>query len=288
MGELKLSLYHVLLVTHTNFTEINYNRYLTYKMTTLDGSRWKGRLAIVTGASAGIGAAICRSLVDAGMVVAGLARREDRVKELADELSGKSGSLHAYECDITDDDRLAQVFKEVVEKYGPIYLCVNNAGFSKNQSLLDGNPKTWRAIMDVNVIALSHLTQLAVLNMKENKTPGHVINISSIVGHKLIPVPEISFYSSTKFAVKVLTEAMRMEVKALKPKIRISSISPGVVETEFQEASGNTKAEADKFYNVMSALKASDVAETLMHMLNAPDTVEIQDVIIQPNSEYSG
>jgi len=226
----------------------------------------KGRLAIVTGASAGIGASICRSLVEAGMVVAGLARRGDRVKALAADLSDAPGSLHAFECDLSKEDQVSEAFTKATAQFGAVHVCVNNAGFSAANSLLDGTVEEWRAMLDVNVVALCLLTQLSVKNMTENDVAGHVVHISSMSGHRVVPSGhKTNFYSATKFAVRALTDGLRNELRAADSNIRISSVSPGSSEAT-------------------ETLKAEDIAETVMHLIDAPKHLEMSDVVMRPKA----
>jgi len=242
-------------------------------------------LAIVTGASSGIGAAVCRSLVEAGMVVAGLARRVDKIKELAADLANAPGSLQAYECDLTQETQICDVFKRITSQYGPPSITINNAGYSTNASLLDGNVEDWRSMLDVNIVALCLLTKLSVKSMTEHKMAGHIIHVSSMSGHRVVASSiRTNFYSATKHAVRALTEGLRNELRALQSPIRISSVSPGLVETGFAEAMAGAE-EAKKLYSSLKSLTSKDVADTIMHLINAPPHVEITDVLMRPTEQ---
>jgi len=216
------------------------------------------------------------------MVVAGLARRVERIEDLASELSGRAGCLHAYECDITKDEVLTETLGNITREHGPPYVCINNAGFTAGTSLLEGSPAEWRAMADVNVVALCLLTKLAVEEMRSNHIPGHVIHVSSVLANMVIPhIHFVNFYASTKHAVRALTQGLRNELSTVRPKIRVSTVSPGLVETEFIEVSGKTPEEARQFHAAVGAIQPKDVAEAVLYILGAPAHVEIQDIVVE-------
>ncbi|XP_066958201.1 dehydrogenase/reductase SDR family member 11-like [Macrobrachium rosenbergii] len=244
--------------------------------------RWVGRVALVTGASCGIGAAICRELVKAGMIVVGAARNVERVEALSKDLKGNPGTLFGVKCDLTKDADVENLFSVIKEKYKGVDICINNAGMSYNNSLLDGSTKEWREMLNLNVVALCLCTKLAVKSMQERGVDdGYIIHVSSICGHYVLPRGGSHFYTGTKFAVTALTEGLRQELRDLNSKIRVSAISPGLVETEFAirqrgEEEGRTA------YATLPVLKAEDVAASVCHMISAPPHVQIHDLIIRP------
>ncbi|RXG55775.1 Dehydrogenase/reductase SDR family member 11 [Armadillidium vulgare] len=248
--------------------------------------RWTGRVALVTGASVGIGAAICKSLVQAGLKVVGAARGVEKVEQLSKEINGSKGSLLAVKCDVTKDDDVYSLFDTIKKSFGGIDICINNAGMSFNSSLLDGTPEQWRHAMDVNVIALCLCTKLAVKSMRErNIDDGQIINISSMSGHRVTPSASTHFYAGTKFAVKALTEGYRQELRTAKSHIRVSMISPGIVETEFVGRMQNDFEKAKEHYSALESLQAEDIANTVLHIISAPPRVEINDVLIRPTEQ---
>ncbi|CAL4124248.1 unnamed protein product [Meganyctiphanes norvegica] len=254
-------------------------------------NRWNGRVALVTGASSGIGAAICRQLVEHGMTVIGAARSHSKVQELADELKGQKGSLHAIRCDISKDNDVRALFATIKQKHGGVDVCINNAGIDSYSPLMDGDVNKWRAMFDVNVIGLSHCTREALVSMKERKVDdGQIIHISSIAGHVVISPQMVSaMYTASKYAVNALTEGLRQELRQAKSSIRVSSISPGVVGTGFFSAQQNVSEEKAK--EMMGAmlefkvLEASDIADSAIYILAAPPHVEIDNVMIRPTGQ---
>lgn len=179
--------------------------------------RWSGKVAVVTGASSGIGAAIVVDLVKAGMIVVGLARRKNRVEALKKDIpSDATGKLYAVKCDITKDDDIIRAFGWIVFELGSIDVLVNNAGIAKNTTLLEeGNEDELKSVMQTNVWGLIMCTKKTVEIMRRKKiVGGHVININSFLGH-YIPAggqgPKFNVYPASKFAVTALTEVLRQE-----------------------------------------------------------------------------
>ncbi|KAB7497057.1 Dehydrogenase/reductase SDR family member 11 [Armadillidium nasatum] len=195
--------------------------------------KWKGRVALVTGASSGIGAAICEDLVKHGMKVVGAARRIEKMQELGEKLKNEKGTFLPVQCDVTKDEDIYNLFDKIKETFGGVDVCVNNAGtLGYVLDLLKGTPEEWRQISNVNVIALCLCSKLTVNSLKERGLDdGHIINISSICGHQVL-VGSSRFYTGTKFAVRALSEGLRQELQAANSGIKISVVSPGLVKTE--------------------------------------------------------
>lgn len=248
--------------------------------------RWNGRVALVTGASVGIGAAICRELVNYGLTVVGCARNLSKIQALAEEedVAKAPGKLHAIKCDLTKESEILAMFDEIRTKFNRIDICVNNAGFSSNSPLLTGATEDWRSMFEVNVLALCICTRESVKLMKEKEVDeGQIIHISSIAGHKLPDTIEgagFNFYCGTKFMVRALTEGLRQEVKAASTNIRVSSISPGTVETEFFNKSLDPTI-VNYMFKSMNCLQPKDVADAVVYILKSPSHVDVNDIIMQ-------
>ncbi|XP_041851662.1 dehydrogenase/reductase SDR family member 11-like [Melanotaenia boesemani] len=244
--------------------------------------RWKGRVALVTGASVGIGAAIAKELVRYGMKVVGCARDVEKIQKLAVECqsAGYSGVLVPIKCDLTNEEEIQSMFSAIKAQHKGVDVCINNAGLAHPESLLSGKTQGWKNMLDVNVLALSICTREAYQSMKErNVDDGHIININSICGHRVIPNSIIHFYTATKYAVTALTEALRQELQEANSHIRASCISPGLVETEFalRLFSGDVQKAAG-VYSQYKTLEALDVANAVTYILSAPPHVQIGDV----------
>lgn len=180
--------------------------------------RWIGKVAVVTGASSGIGAAIVVDLVTAGLTVVGLARRKERVELLREKIpDDRKDKLHAFQCDVSNDESVVQAFEWIAAEFGAIHVLVNNAGIVKLIGLTDeGNEESLKEILNTNLWGLVLCTKKAVAIMKREKVIGaHIININSVCGHK-VPYtaghkPSLNIYPSTKYALTALTEVLRQE-----------------------------------------------------------------------------
>ncbi|KAJ8971427.1 hypothetical protein NQ317_018162 [Molorchus minor] len=249
----------------------------------LSMNRWEGKVAVVTGASSGIGAAVCRQLVEHGLKVVGLARRKDRIEELSEKLIGKKGKLHALKADVTNEQELIEAFRWITQNLGPIHILINNAGLTQPTNLTDGDAEMWKRIFDVNVIGLCVATREAVKDMRKNKVDGHIVHINSIAGHKVPDIPSFNVYPASKFAVTALAETLRLELNNIKSRIKITSVSPGATETEFVN---NVNPSDDQIVKAFeSILKAEDVADAIVYALSTPPHVQVQELTLKPINE---
>ncbi|XP_059389832.1 dehydrogenase/reductase SDR family member 11-like [Carassius carassius] len=248
--------------------------------------RWKGRVALVTGASVGIGAAIAKSLVQHGMKVVGCARNVEQIEKLAAECvsSGFSGTLIPYKCDLSVEDDMLSMFSWIKVQHQGIDVCINNAGLALPEPLLSGKTSGWRTMMDVHVIGLSVCTREAYQSMKErNIDDGHIININGMCGHRVLHNADLHFYTATKYAVTALTEGLRQELREAKTHIRATAISPGLVETELTNRLFSQNPEkAAATYKSIKCLQATDVANAVVYVLSAPPHVQIGDIQMRP------
>jgi len=244
--------------------------------------RWKGQVAVVTGASSGIGAALATRLVKEGLKVVGLARRVERVQELAKKLKGEKGELHAVKADITKEEDVIKAFKWIKDNLGSVHILVNNAGYFPNSNLTSGETKVWKAAFDLNVLGLSIATREAVKNMRENKIDGHIIHINSVLGHRVINIPGLNVYAASKFAVTALTETLRQELNQIGSKIKISSVSPGLVETEMTTLNNDVSEDRKKLLSQLPILKPDDIVDGVVYVLSTPPHVQVHELTIQP------
>lgn len=240
--------------------------------------RFVGKVAVITGASAGIGKATAVALVKKGLIVAGLARRVERIEELAKQLKNEKGKLYGFKADMTKEDEIISAFKKITETLGPIHILINNAGVAPLTSLIDGDISKWRQILDTNVLALSIGTREAIASMKASNIKGHIININSVAGHDPMDIPGISVYPASKYAVTALTESFRKEINRNKLPIKITSISPGYVKSEMAEAAFGP--EAAKGINSGPGLETEDIADNIVYVLSTPEHVNIKELTV--------
>lgn len=250
----------------------------------LSMEKWIGKVAIVTGAGAGCGASIAKALVKNGLKVVGLDRREEKIHELSNRLQNQSGKFYAFKCDITEEKEIVAAFEWVKNNLGPVHVLINNAGIAKPSNLIDGDPGDWLEVLKTNVLGLAIATKLAVRDMIDNQIDGQIIHINSALGHFIGNVPDLNVYPATKFAVTALTETLRRDLNSIESKIKITSISPGPIKTEFQ--SGLLHNEDMKNFIAKSPkLLAEDVADATLYVLSTPPHAHVQELMIRPIGE---
>ncbi|XP_033628392.1 dehydrogenase/reductase SDR family member 11-like [Asterias rubens] len=261
--------------------------------------RWVGHVALVTGASTGIGQGIARSLVKHGMKVIGCARN---IKAIQDDMqmlssdSSISGSLHAIKCDLTKEDEILAMFAEIKEKFGGVDVCINNAGLNHARSIgagsmgiLNGETDKWRNMLELNVLAPAVCTREAVKQMEEKGTKdGQIIMIGSLSGHRITQLKEIHFYCVTKYGITAMIEGIRIELREKNSRIRVAAISPGIVETEFRQRMypDEDPEKANKLYRTMEEpLQVDDIAEAVLYILQTPPHVQVHDIMLRPTAQ---
>lgn len=246
---------------------------------------WKGKVAVVTGASAGIGARIARDLCLQGIIVVGFSRRLDRLEKLRQEIQEvkKDAQFFPVQCDLAIEDEIRTAFEYVVAKLGGVDILVNNAGMvTKGLVLGEANIEKLSQVIHTNITAVVSCTQKAFKSMKERDVPGYIINISSIAGHTVPNYPDImNVYPSTKHAITALNKVIRHELNHLKRNnIRISNISPGAVLTEIM---GTVNIDVAAFKDIMLP---EDISEIVLYFLRSNPRVQVEDVIVYPTGGY--
>lgn len=252
--------------------------------------RWQGRVAVVTGASSGIGASIARTLVSLGMHVVGCARTVEPIQTMAKQLADEKGSLTATRCDVTKEEDVKAVFKRIRTdpKLGTVHAIVACAGLAHEAPLLSGDTSQWKDMLDVNVLGLLVSVREAVRLMEETQVnDGHIFLINSMSGHRLLANKNGHFYAATKFMVTALTEGIRNELREKKTNTRVSAISPGLVETDFFNRMFNDRSRAEKLLSSAQYLKDKDVADAVVYALTAPPHVQVHDILLRATEQIS-
>ncbi|MEA5466425.1 SDR family NAD(P)-dependent oxidoreductase [Leptothoe sp. PORK10 BA2] len=243
-------------------------------------------VAVVTGASSGIGMAIAQRLAADGYNLALGARRQQRLTSLADELTQQYGiEVLTQAVDLRDEGQILAWFGAIATRFNGLDVLVNNAGLGHQETLSTGSTEKWRETLEVNVLALCICTREAINLMRTlGKDRGHIVHISSMSGHR---VPGSGMYSASKFAVRALTEGLRQELRADSSAIRISAISPGFVETEFAEKYSGSAAQAQMVYGQFPILQPQDIANAVAYILSQPDYVQVHDILLRPTQQSS-
>ncbi|XP_031353853.1 farnesol dehydrogenase-like [Photinus pyralis] len=239
--------------------------------------RWKGKVAVVTGVSSGIGESLAIQLVEAGLKVVGLARRKDRGEELGKRLKGKEGEFHFIQADISKEEDVLSAYAWIEKNLGAVHILVNNAGVALQTSLVDGDFSVWKQNLDTNVLGLCAMTREAIKSMKKNNVDGHIVHVNSLSGHRVLFHSNLNVYAASKYAVTALTETLRQELISLGSKIKISSVSPGMVYTEMvsdRPIDGLVAPDASGH----SLLEPKDVADTIVFVLATPPHIQIHDI----------
>jgi len=241
-----------------------------------------GRVALVTGASSGIGRAIVKRLAEAGLKVAGCARRADRLEALRNELG--SGDFLPVIADLRDEAQISSLFARVRAEWSGVDVLVNSAGLGHYAPLTSGEPEHWREMFEINVLALSICTREALSDMRKRGDNGHVVHISSMGAHR-VP-PEFGAYAATKAAVRSLTESLRWELRKLGSNIRVSSISPGPVRTEFGLAHRLSRFGPNRAPPPPTlVLPPEEIADAVLYVLNVAPHVEVHDILLRPRDQ---
>jgi serine 3-dehydrogenase len=250
-------------------------------------NRLAGKRVLITGASAGIGEACARQFAERGAHLLLSARRIDRVRALAERLSAEHGiEARADALDVTDRDAVAAYVAGLADAGLVPDILVNNAGKAKGLSTLqEGSLDHWDEMIDTNVKGLLFVTR-AVLPLMIERDEGHVIHIGSIAGRWVYPKGAV--YNATKYAVRALTEAMNIDL--LGTKIRVSSVDPGMTETEFSEVRFDGDSDrAATVYAGTQPLTADDVADAVLYVANTPPHVDVLNLVLMPTVQrYPG
>jgi NADP-dependent 3-hydroxy acid dehydrogenase YdfG len=245
-----------------------------------DAERWKGKVALVTGATTGIGEAMAHALGDLGMKVAVAGRRKERLDAVVKELAAKQQEGVAVPVDLRSEADIQRMFADVHKQWGLVDVLINNAGLGYNGTIADAPTTDWKEVLDVNVLAFSICIREAMKDMQD-KQDAAIINISSIAGHRVPPGARgNTFYAASKHAVRAITDGLRFELVAAKSKIKMGMISPGMVETEFHARSTRTEKKPSS-YAQFRVLDPQDVAGAAVYMLTTPRHVQIHDIIMR-------
>ncbi|ASI35455.1 MULTISPECIES: SDR family oxidoreductase [unclassified Exiguobacterium] len=239
----------------------------------------ENKVVIITGASSGIGEATAKLLAKNGAKLVLAARREDRLQALKEEIEQLGGQAVYQVTDVTKTEQLEQLAKLAQETYGSVDVLVNNAGLMPLSQLHKNKQDEWDTMVDVNIKGVLYGIGAVLPYMRKQKS-GHIINISSVAGHEVMPSSAV--YSGTKFAVRAITEGLRKE-ESVDNNIRATIISPGAVDTELKDHI--TDEDIKQGIGNMQAIDADAIARAINYAVSEPDDVSINEILIRPTSQ---
>jgi NADP-dependent 3-hydroxy acid dehydrogenase YdfG len=242
----------------------------------------RDKVAIITGASSGIGEATVIALAAEGAKVAIAARRAERLQALSQRIQDKGGTTLEIETDVTDETQVRSMVKKVQATWGRVDALINNAGVMLLSPIDGADTSEWRRMINVNLLGLMYATHSVLPIMKAQQT-GHIINVSSVAGRVVAPYGAV--YCATKFAVGAFSESLRQQV--YKDNIRVTIIEPGVVATELVQhiSHAETKDMAETLYGSMKTLDSENIADAIIYALTQPSHVNINELLIRPTAQ---
>ncbi|XP_053948400.1 farnesol dehydrogenase [Anastrepha ludens] len=247
-------------------------------------NRWRNHVAVVTGASSGIGAACAKLILAEGIQVVGLARRIQRLEQLKLSLPTAQQKLfHFKQCDVSQEQQVNEAFDWIEQTLGGTDILVNNAGILRDGNLVDMSISDIRDVVNTNLMGSIYCLQNAIKSMRKRNYPGHLIFINSTAGlagyNPGKDDPSLNVYTPTKFALNAVNEICRQELITLKTKVKTTNISPGWVSTEI--VPDETKAQLGDVI-----LHADDIANAVIYALSTPPHAQVQEITLRAVGEW--
>lgn len=242
------------------------------------------KTVLITGATAGIGLATARLLAAEGYRLIVCGRRKERLQQLKEELAASFAAVHTLSFDVRNRQAVEEALSSLPANFKTIDVLLNNAGNAHGlDSIAEGNPDDWDAMIDINVKGLLYVSKSIIPQMVERKA-GHIINIGSIAGKEVYPKGNV--YCASKHAVDALNKGMLQDLNPY--GIKVTAINPGLVETEFSLV--RFKGDEDRaktVYQGYQPLRPEDVAEIILFALSRPAHVNISDLVLLPTAQAS-
>ncbi len=247
----------------------------------------RGKVAIVTGASSGIGEAAARALAAEGAHVVVAARRAERLAALVSDIEESGGTALAVPTDVTKRESVEALVRQTLDAFGRLDILVNNAGIMPLSLIRKLHVEEWDRMIDVNIKGVLYCIAACLPSMLDQGGGGgggHIVNVSSVAGRR--PFPGGTIYSATKFAVRAISQGIHLELSA-KDRIRVVDIEPGVVATELTDHITDEEV-ATRFETIWAdktRLQASDVAEAILFAVTQPDRVNVNEILVRPTDQ---
>ena len=242
----------------------------------------KNKIAIITGASSGIGFATALALSKKGAKVAIGARRTDMLSELEKKIKENGGEVYSQKLDVTKKNECNSFVDNVLKKWGTVDILINNAGLMPLSFFKNLKTDEWDQMIDVNIKGVLYCTGAVVSHMLENKS-GHIINISSVADRIVFPAGSV--YCATKHAITAFSEGLRQELSVRK-NIRVTCIEPGVVATELTNSITDESLQGFvENAKKMESLQAEDIANAIVYAVESPNHVNVNEILIRPTTQ---
>ncbi|MGY2081894.1 SDR family NAD(P)-dependent oxidoreductase [Modestobacter sp. SYSU DS0657] len=242
----------------------------------------QGKVALVTGASSGIGEATAIALAEAGAAVAVGARRRDRLDALAERIGGSGARVLTLDLDVTDEQQCRTAVERTRSELGGLDVLVNNAGVMLLGTIVGADPEDWRRMLHTNVLGLMYMTHAAIEGMVEQGS-GDVVNISSVAGRTARLGAGV--YNASKWAVNAFSESLRQEVT--QRGVRIGLVEPGAVATELSShiTQADARRQSQEMAQTMRTLDPEDVARAVLYLVTQPPHVAVNEVLVRPTDQ---
>ncbi|XP_053657898.1 farnesol dehydrogenase [Anopheles marshallii] len=239
--------------------------------------KWNGKVALVTGASAGIGQDVALALANSGMIVVGIARRAELITVLSTKVTG-TGKIYGKKCDVSNETEIMETLNWIRREFGGVDVLINNAGIYRYKFITQSETSDFRDTFNVNVLATCIIIREVVKDMQAREAYGHIVVLNSMLGQRIpdVSVPLFGVYPASKYALVGLTEVLRQELNFLKMPIKVTSVHPGMVETDMIKVFESALAER------LPKLQAKDITASIIHCLETPPEVRIDEITVMP------
>ncbi|XP_043483206.1 farnesol dehydrogenase-like [Leptopilina heterotoma] len=241
--------------------------------------RWNNKVAVVTGASSGIGESLVKELVKNNVKVVGLARRIENMEKIKNNIKNQKGAFYPIKCDVSKENDILKAFQWIEKNLKTVDILVNNAAVLTSDLCIESSTENLKNVIDVNLIGTALCTREAVKIMRANNIAGHIININSIAGQRVAFFNNSGFnmYSPSKYAQKAMSQVVELELEHVKSPTKVTTIFPGLVKTEMppQEA-----------FKIIPYVDAEDIVNGIIYALSTPPHVQIKELTITPVPGY--
>jgi NADP-dependent 3-hydroxy acid dehydrogenase YdfG len=246
----------------------------------------EGTVALVTGASSGIGEATARVLANRGAAVSIVARRKERIDELADEITASGGRALSIQADVTDQKQAAGAVEQTIAELGRLDTLVNNAGVMLLGPIVDAPIEEWERMIAVNALGLLYCTHAGLPHLlaaatSEPRRVADLVNVSSVAGRRANK--NAGVYNLTKFGVNAFSESLRQEVTAR--HVRVSLVEPGAVKTELRSHLRPEIRNRPSLFDEIETLESEDIADAIAYIVTRPRRVAVNEVLVRPTEQ---